>query len=163
MQSLSRPEKGWLAFHIDHHGRLKGNITMQTSAHALALEITWEKKRGLRPPARVTITANGQPFGAIRPPDFTLSDSEGNEMRIYPHDTGLQVGQAFHPLRIGGRAVAEIGDGWLQQPVSIGSRKPALRNVVPDLDSQEEQWLLVAIALELYFESSVKISWAGDP
>ena len=158
VQSLSRPEEAWLAFHIDHYGWLRGGITMRTSAHEVTLQITWEKRRGLRPPAQVSITTTGQPLGTIRLPDFALMDSAGNAIGAYPHDTGLHIGQAFHPLQMGGRAVAEIGDGWLIQPITLGSPKPALRNVIPDLGPQEEQWLVAALALELYFGSRVEIS-----
>ena len=158
VQSLSHPEEAWLAFHIDHYGRLRGTIAVRTSAHEVTLQITWEKRRGPRPPAIVIATSNGRSLGTIRLPDFTLMDSAGTAVGSFPHDTGLHIGQAFHSLQIGGRAVAEIGDGWLIQPVTLGSPKPALRNVVPDLGTREELWLLAALALELYFGSRVEIS-----
>ena len=130
---------------------------MHTAAHEVTLQITWEKRRGLRPPAQVSATANGRSLGTITMPDFTLVDSAGNAVGAFPHDTGLHIGQTFHSLRMGERAVAEIGDGWLIQPITLGSPKPALCNVVPDLSPQEERWLLAALALELYFGSRAEI------
>jgi len=109
------------------------------------------------------VTAEGQPLGSIHLREGTIFDSGGQPIGRYHRYRGLrwQVGSApvssrYGPLELHGRTVAEVNDGLVRGGGLLtgnAASRPLMRNLVPDLTSQEENWLLALVALELYYSA----------
>jgi hypothetical protein len=148
--SLAHPEITWLAFSLSLKGS-RGVLRLRASDRELRLEIG---PRGFR------ITVDGQLLGSLREDDGLIFGSDAQPIGRYHRHRGMrwQMGSRSLSSRYGavelrGRRLAEINDaldrsGGLLR--SGATQRPLLRLAEPELTTEEENWLLALVAVELY-------------
>lgn len=167
IRSLSQPnESGWLAYDLRLDWRSRGALILRTSSRAVQLEF-----RG-SPSDTLQVSADGIPLGSLREQsgEIVLRDVLRQQVGRYSRYrrkpfrlrlTTVDVEPGYGAVEIDGRQVAEINHNLIpNQYVSLLNQPvPALlHDLPPALRSQEEDWLLALIALEVYYRIARKIS-----
>lgn len=173
VKSLRQPEAdGWLAFHVDMNDPHAPQVWLRTSERQLRLDVRLPKT--FPPVGEGEVRVDGQPLGRIRLPEGTLLDGEGRPIGRYRrHDTILRTRtpRFYGTLQLGERTIAEVAEVWMRLPPQFRGRWygsltplpdpwPAVRNLQGPLRPLEADWLLAAVALELFFDARwVRSSW----
>jgi hypothetical protein len=104
-------------------------------------------------PSATQVASRGRHLGYVRGRGlvtYEIWDREGRLAGRYQRFGGAWSRATHGPVELSGRLLGEVsallhdGDAVLRNPP-----RPAMRNLAPDLTSDEQDWLLVAIALEL--------------
>ncbi len=157
---------GWIAFTIQRHQARSGPIVLKTSQQRVELRVT--SKSHLDKNIQVVTTIDGQENGSIAviAPSCIYRSKEGavearwiaevrwnNEKFVLNRLTSRDVG--YDTLTVNGRDIAAITDTWIRypHPESITPFHPALQSVVRDLTPIEQNILLIALGLGLYYDS----------
>ncbi len=167
IKSLSQPqERGWLVYEMRLKWRADGMLVLRTSAHALQLTLQNNSA------SSVQVLADGIPLGSLREQggDIALFNTMGQPIGKYNRyrrklqwrPYGVEdVEPGYGALAIGDRQLAEMNCNLIpnQYVAQLAQPIPALlRNVAPDVTSQEEDWLLALIGLEVYYRITRKVS-----
>ncbi len=174
--SLQDPKgPGWIAFTIQRHQARSGPIVLKTSQQRVELLVT--SKSHLDRNIQVVTTINGLENGSIgvTAPSCIYHSKDGtveahwiaevrwnNEKYVLNRLTSREV--RYDTLTVNGRDIAAITDTWIRypHPESVKPFHRALQSVVEDLTPIEENVLLIAIGLGLYYDSLRNRSYIYD-
>ncbi len=157
---------GWIAFTVQRHQARSGTIIIKTSQQRVELKVT--SKSHLDKNIQVVTTIDGLENGsiAVTAPSCIFRRKEGaveahwiaevrwnNETYALNHLTSRDV--RYDTLTVNGRNIAAITDTWIRypHPESVKSFHPALQSVVEDLTPIEQNVVLIALGLGLYYDS----------
>ncbi len=150
--SLREPKSNWLAFVLNR--KLNGGLLIaRTSNREVRLDFGDDS---------VTATVDGQLLGVMRLSSGEIYNAARQSIGVGRREAGVQIviqglelepHRRFYPLMLNGREIAKIstpiGYGYGIGMASQGARAPLVVNLVQDLKSEEEDWLLVLCALEI--------------
>jgi hypothetical protein len=157
---------GWIAFTIQRHQARSGTIVLKTSGQRIELQVT--SKSHLDKNIRVVTTIDGLENGsiAVTAPACIYRSKDGavearwiSEVRW--NNERFALGRlssrdvSYDTLTVNGRNIAGITDTWIRypHPESVKPFHPALQSVVEDLTPIEQNVLLIALGLGLYYDS----------
>jgi hypothetical protein len=157
---------GWIAFTIQRHQTRSGTIVLKTSNQRLELKVTSESHldRNIQLVATIDGLVNGSI--AVTAPSCNYSSKDGavkaqwvaevrwnNEKFVLNRLTSRDV--KYDILTVNGRNIAAITDTWIRypHPESLKPFHPALQSVSEDLTPIEQNVLLIALGLSLYYDS----------
>ncbi|MBU0494949.1 MAG: hypothetical protein KKA73_12290 [Chloroflexi bacterium] len=147
VKSLSHPASpGLLAFYLSLKGG-RGFLRLYTYEHEVRLDMA---------PGLVHVTSRGKPLGSIRPSitTQTISDSTGQPIGRYQRFKGSLVSTNYGPVELCGRTVGEVNILVRRRDALFDhAPRPVIRNLLPDLSAEEEDWLLAVLALELVYNA----------
>jgi len=172
-QDLKEP--GWIAFTIERHRARSGTVILKTSRQRVELRIT--SKSHLDRNIQVVTTVDGLENGsiAVTAPACSYRSKDGavdahwiaevrrnNEKFMLNRLVSRDV--RYDMLTINGRAIAAITDTWIRypHPESVKPFHPALQSVGEDLTPIEQNVLLIALGLSLYYDSLRNRSYIYD-
>ncbi len=166
---------GWIAFTIQRHQARSGPIVLKTSKQRIELQVT--SKSHLDRNIRVVTTIDGLENGsiAVTAPSCIYRSKDGaveahwiaevrwnNEKFALNRLTSRDV--RYDTLTVNGRAIAAFTDTWIRypHPESVKPFHPALQSVVEDPTPIEQNVLLIALGLGLYYDSLRNRSYIYD-
>ncbi len=166
IKSLSQPHADWLAFDLRLNWRARGALVLRASNRAVQLEIVSHSADGAR------VRVDKIPFGGLRDHAGAIELCDVTQRRIgqyarYNRQPTLRpygvedVTPEYGAVEIGNRAIAGLNYNLIpnQSVAQLDQPIPALlRDLAPELTSQEEDWLLALIALEVYYRVARKVS-----
>ncbi|MCE9646011.1 MAG: hypothetical protein K8S20_08430 [Chloroflexi bacterium] len=165
--SLQDPKgPGWMAFTLERHQARNGPVILKTSRGRIELKVT--SKSVADKNIQVVTTVDGVEDGSIavtypnclyRSKDGTLEARWVAEWRwnkeksLLNRLTSREVN--YDKLTVNGREIAAITDTWIRNPHPESTRPihPALQSISRDLSGSEENVLLIALGLALYYDS----------
>ncbi len=157
---------GWIAFTIERHQARSGTVVLKTSQQRVELKIT--SKSHLDRNIQVATAIDGLEAGAIAvtAPSCIYRSQDGDvearwiaEVRRgnekYALNRLISREVTYDILTVNGRNIAAITDTWIRypHPESVKPFHPALQSVVKDLTPFEQNVLLIALGLGLYYDS----------
>lgn len=169
LKSLKQPETfGWLAFDLQLKFG-KGSMKVCTAQSAYQIEIA---------PNTAKVRVDGIPLGQIhtRGDEITLLGVDGRPLGRYQHQRtylGLRVSvkvyylrpgyfdPTYSPVEVGGRQVAEFNNNLILSQHLKFSQKPVpqvYQNLASDISSEELDWLLALLGLEIYYRINRHLS-----
>ncbi len=168
-------EPGWIAFTIARHQARSGTVVLKTSQQRVELRVT--SKSHLDRNIRVVITIDGLENGsiAVTAPACNYRSKDGavdahwiaevrrnNEKFMLDRLVSRDV--RYDTLTINGCAIAAITDTWIRypHPESVKPFHPALQSVGGDLTPIEQNVVLIALGLSLYYDSLRNRSYIYD-
>jgi len=157
---------GWIAFTIQRHQARSGPVVLKTSQQRIELQVT--SKSHLDKNIRVVTTIDGLEDGSIavtapaciyRSKDGTVEAHWISEVRW--NNERFALGRLssrevrYDTLTINGRNIAGITDTWIRypHPDNVKPFHPALQSAVEDLTPIEQNVVLIALGLGLYYDS----------
>lgn len=157
---------GWIAFTIQRHQARSGAVVLKTSKQRVELMVT--SKSHLDRNIQVVTTIDGMENGsiAVTAPSCIYHSKDGaveaqwisevrfnNEIFVLGRLTSRDV--RYDTLAVNGRNIAAITDTWIRypHPESIKPFHPALQSVFEGLKPIEQNVLLVALGISLYYDS----------
>ena len=167
IKSLSQTDAtGWLAFNMLFNFvkfKLKGTIALRTAKHSYELDVDKDNIPQIR--------VDGIPFGMmqVRGEKITFFGvdrrSVGSYHRHMPNK-GFKIvtykryyrrekyfSTAYSPVKLHGKQIAEFNNNLVleKHKAFLKDSMPSLyRNLAPDLSSEEVDWLMALLALEIY-------------
>ena len=166
---------GWIAFTVERHQARSGTVVLKTSKQRVELTVT--SSSHLDRNIRVVTTVDGLEDGsiAVTAPSCAYHNREGTveahwiaEVRFdnekYALNRLLARDVRYDPLTINGREVAGITDTWIRypHPESVRPFHPALQSMDNDPTPIEQNILLIALGLGLYYDSLRNRSYIYD-
>ena len=166
---------GWIAFTIQRHQARSGTVVLKTSKQRVELKVT--SKSHLDKNIQVVTTIDGLDNGsiAVTAPSCIYHSKDGaaeahwiaevrwgNEKFALNRLTSRDV--SYDILTVNGRDTAAITDTWIRypHPESVKPFHPALQSVVKDPTLIEQNVLLIALGLGLYYDSLRNRSYIYD-
>lgn len=157
---------GWIAFTIERHQARNGLVILKTSQQRIELKVT--SKGASDTNIQVVTIIDGLEDGSIvvTYPTCTYRSKDGtveahwiaelrwnNETHVLNRLTSRNV--RYDTLTVNGRNIAAITDTWIRYPHPESTKPfhPALQSVIEDLTSIEQNVLLIAVGLGLYYDS----------
>ncbi len=157
---------GWIAFTIERHQARSGTVVLKTSQQRVELKVT--SKSHLDKNIQVVTTIDGLEDGsiAVTAPSCIYRSKDGavearwiaevrrgNETFALNRLTSREV--RYDNLTVNGRNIAAITDTWIRYPHPESAKPfhPALQSVIEDLTPIEQNVLLIALGLALYYDS----------
>ena len=166
---------GWIAFTIERRQARSGMVVLNTSQQRVELKVA--SKSHLDRNIQVVTTIDGVEDGAIAvtAPSCTYHSKDGTvearwiaEVRWnnekYALNRLISRDVRYDALAVNGRNVATIADTWIRypHPESVKPFHPVLQSVVEDLAPIEQNALLIALGLGLYYDSLRNRSYIYD-
>lgn len=167
LKSIVQPESfGWLAFDLQLK-RAKGPMELVTAAGIYELEINLGSAK---------VRADGQPLGSLvtraqkvhllgideQPFGYYKRPSKAIKFYLGPNPDFFKP--AYGSVVMNGRQVAEFNNNMvlIQHLKFMEDPMPTLyQNLVNDLTSEETDWLLALLAMEIYFRIERHLSDKG--
>jgi len=157
---------GWIAFTIQRHQARSGTVVLKTSQQRVELKVT--SKSHLDKNIQAVTTIDGLENGSIAVTaeacNYRSKDDAveahwiaevrwNNEKFVLNRLTSRDV--RYDTFTVNGRTLAGITDTWIRypHPESVKPFHPALQSVVKDLTPIEQNVLLIALGLGLYYDS----------
>ena len=157
---------GWIAFTIQRHQARSGTVVLKTSQQRAELKIT--SKSHLDRNIQVVTTIDGLEDGAIAvtAPSCTYHSKDGavevhwiaevrwnNEKFVLNRLSSRDV--RYDTLTVNGHTLAGITDTWIRypHPENVKPFHPALQSVIEDPTPIEQNVVLIALGLGLYYDS----------
>jgi len=165
--SLQEPKgAGWMAFTIQRQQVRTGTVILTTSQKRVELKVTARSVSD--PNIRVVTFIDGVEDGAITVnyPSCHYRSQDGaveavwvaelrwnNETHAFKRLTSREVN--YDTITVNGREVASLTDTWIRypHPESVKPFHPALRQVSDSMTSVDENVLLIALGMGLYYDS----------
>ena len=166
---------GWIAFTIQRHQARSGPVVLITNQQRIELQVT--SKSHLDKNIRVVTTIDGLENGsiAVTAPACIYRSKDGaveahwiSEVRrnkeTYAFGRLTSRDVRYDVLTVNGRNIAAITDTWIRypHPESVKPFHPALQSVPEDLTSIEQNVVLIALGLGLYYDSLRNRSYIYD-
>lgn len=155
VQSLSEPtEPGWAAFTVQREQLRNATIKLKTTQHHIEVKVSAESR--LNPNTSMTVSISGEPSGTIAVdfPVHTFTNLNGSITGVFKRRAAVAVRtKAYAPVEINGQQVAELTDVWFRQPHTKRDPHEAWQNVSAELNAEQQTWLLVMLAVDLYYDS----------
>ena len=159
-----RTGPGWLAFTLERQQVRNATLVLKTSDRRLVLTVT--SGGVLDPNVRGSVTLDGQPHGtlAVTYPNVVYRTSAGAEARWVAELRWNNERRAggrllardvrYDPITLHGQPLAALTDTWIRYPHPQSTRPlpPAFQNLSQPLTPPEQEVLLVALALGLYYD-----------
>ena len=157
---------GWIAFTIERYQARSGTVVLKTSQQRVELKIT--SKSHLDRNIQVVTTIDGLEDGAIAvtAPSCIYHSKDGAvgahwiaEVRRgnekYALNRLISRDVTYDMLTVNERNIVAITDTWIRypHPESVKPFHPALQSAVKDLTPIEQNVLLIALGLGLYYDS----------
>ena len=165
--SLKDPKgEGWIAFTLQRQQVRTGTLVLRTSQKRVELKVT--ARSVTDPNIRVVSFIDGVEDGAIvvNYPSCRYRSNDGaveaawvaelrwnNETHAFNRLTSREVN--YDAVTVNGREIASLTDTWIRypHPESVKPFHPALRQVSDSMTSVDENVLLIALGLGLYYDS----------
>ena len=175
MSHQNPKDPGWIAFTIERHQVRSGTVVLKTSQQWVELKVT--SKSHLDRNIQVVTTIDKLEDGsiAVTAPSCVYHSKDGAveahwiaEVRFnnekYALNRLISRDVRYDPLTINGRDVAAITDTWIRYPhlESVKPFHPALQSVIEDPTQIEQNVLLIALGLGLYYDSLRNRSYVYD-
>ncbi len=157
---------GWIAFTIQRHQARNGTIVLKTSQKRVELKVTSKSLQDKNIQAVTTIDGLENGSIAVTAPSciYRSKDSAveahwtaevrwNNEKFVLNRLTSRDV--RYDTLTVNGRNIAAITDTWIRYPHPESAKPfhPALQSVLEDLTPIEQNVVLIALGLGLYYDS----------
>lgn len=154
VQSFSAPaDPAWLAFTVRRWRMRDAEVQLRTSQQQVTLHITAEGP--MNPNGRAEVQLGGQPAGQIeiRFPVCHFHSADGTVQGVLTKRAASLRDNYYAPIELNGRGIAGLTEIWIRQPKALRQPHLAFQNLAPDLSPTEQDWLLVMLALTLYYDS----------
>lgn len=173
--SQDSKEPGWIAFTIERHQARSGTVILKTSQQRIELKVS--SKSHLDRNIQVVTTVDGLEDGsiAVTAPACSYRSKDGavealwiaevrrnNETFALNRLVSRDV--RYDTLTVNGRNLASITDTWIRYPHPESAKPfhPALQSVIEDPTPIEQNVLLIALGLALYYDSLRNRSYIYD-
>jgi hypothetical protein len=153
VMSVRQPSAAWLAFYLTIKSA-EGFVRLRASDREVRLEVVGANWR---------VTVDQSPFGSLRENEGSLFEARGQAIGHYQRYRGARMWMGSRSLsarygavELHGRTIAEVNDAlnWGGGLFNAGdARRQLVRVKIESLTTEEENWLLALVAVELYYNA----------
>jgi len=153
VMSVRQPNAAWLTFYLSKKGT-EGFVHLRASDRAIRLDFAG---------ANMRVAVDRAPLGTLREKDGSILDARGQTVGRYYRYRGLRlwmgsrsVTPRYGAVELYGRALAEVNDAlnWGKTLFDTGdARRQLIRAKIESLTTEEENWLLALVGVELYYNA----------